>query len=619
MRAVRAVDAQTVTWARKAGDLVARDRMATSGELHGRALISLDLHGREFPFGFNGLVALRKVHKAAQHCGGKFLAEPDVGVERRKAFGIHLLLCEAAPDVLGNFVKANVVFLGGLFQRDAAEPHGVFKLTIAKELPHFGAGASGVDVVEPGGRGTGVRIRHDFDDVAVLKRRFERTRFAVDLRGFSVVAHVRVNLVGKVNRARAARKRHDAALRGKDVDAVGEEVDLDVVEELGTVLARTLNFKEALQPRRSAGLHVVRVGVLMVEPVREDAVFVDAVHFFRTDLVLNGRPDHGRVQTLIAVCLWDRNEVLEAVMDGLVEGMQGPERTVAVFLRAHDHAETVYGERFGEGLMIFAHLVVDAVDRLVAADDAGADAVLRKNFLRFGEDLFENRAAVVAAQKNVFVEDPIAEGITVCKGEFLEFPEDLVETEPVRNRHVDVERFLPDAGALFGAHDAQGAHVVETVGKLYENHADVPRHGEEHLAKALGLGDFVGGEAKFVEFRYAVHKFRHLNAEALGHLLLAQRRVFKDVVHEARLNRGGVELPGGENRRDRDRVRDVGFARFAELSKMCAVGVAVGFADLGDFGFRHVLLAALDQVACRSERRHGLRGKERQVRVRHLV
>ena len=39
----------------------------------------------------------------------------------------------------------------------------------------------------------------------------------------------------------------------------------------------------------------------MVEPVREDAVFVDAVHFFRTDLVLNrrsGRADHGRVQAL---------------------------------------------------------------------------------------------------------------------------------------------------------------------------------------------------------------------------------------------------------------------------------------------------------------------------------
>ena len=306
-------------------------------------------------------------------------------------------------------------------------------------------------------------------------------------------------------------------------------------------------------------------------------------------------------------------------MHGFVEGVQSAERTVAVFLRAHDHAEAVDVERFGEGLVIFTHLVVDAVDRLVAADHAGADAVLGKDLLRFGKDLFEDRAAVVAAQQNVFVENPIAEGITVREGEFLKFAEDLVETEPVRDRHVNVERFLPDAGTLFRTHHAQGAHVVETVGELHENHADVPRHGEEHLAETFRLSDFVRGKAEFVEFGDAVHQFRHLNAEALGHFLLAQRRVFENVVHEPRLNRGGIELPGGENRRDRDRVRDVGFARFAELSQVRAVGVAVGFADLGDFGFRHVLLAALDQVARRGERRHGLCGKERQVRVRHLV
>ena len=346
------------------------------------------------------------------------------------------------------------------------------------------------------------------------------------------------------------------------------------------------------------------------------------MHLFGADLVLDGRArrsDHGRVQALVAVRLRNRDEVLEAVMHGLVERMKGAQRPVAVFLRANDHAEAVNVERFGEGLVIFAHLVVDAVDRLVAADHAGADAELGKDFLRFGQDFFEDCAAVVAPQKNVFVENPIAEGIAVRKGEFLKFAEHLVETEPVRDRNVDVERFLPDAGAFFGTHHAQSPHVVETVGKLHENHPHVPRHGEEHLAEALSLGDFVRGKAEFVELRDAVHQFRHLNAEAFGHLLFAERRVFEHVVHETRLNRGGVELPGGENRRDRDRVRDVGFARFAELSEMRAVGVAVGFADLGDFGFRHVLLAALDQVARRREGCDGLGRKERQVGVGHLV
>lgn len=61
VRTVRTVDAQTVTWTRKARDLVAWNRVATGGKLHGCTLVPLDLYGRKFLFGLHGLVALHVV------------------------------------------------------------------------------------------------------------------------------------------------------------------------------------------------------------------------------------------------------------------------------------------------------------------------------------------------------------------------------------------------------------------------------------------------------------------------------------------------------------------------------------------------------------------------------
>lgn len=57
----------------------------------------------------------------------------------------------------------------------------------------------------------------------------------------SMVAHVGVNLVGKVDGCRSLGKRNNLALRGRqDVNAVGEEVDFDVFKKLCAVRAGAL-------------------------------------------------------------------------------------------------------------------------------------------------------------------------------------------------------------------------------------------------------------------------------------------------------------------------------------------------------------------------------------------
>ena len=298
--------------------------------------------------------------------------------------------------------------------------------------------------------------------------------------------------------------------------------------------------------------------------------------------------------------------------------MERPERKVAVAARSHDDAKAVDVERIGEGLVLLAHLVVDAVDRFVAPEYSAGNARLRERGFGVVQNLFKEFSAVLAGLEDVLIEDPIAKRIAVRKRQFLELAKDVVETEPVRNRHIDFKGLAADAGALLGPHDAERAHVVEAVGELHENDAHVARHGEEHLAEALGLGNRVGGELELVELGDAVDQVRHFNPEFFGHLALARTRVFQHVVHEARLDRLGIHAPGGEDGCDRDRMRDVGFARFAELPEVGIVGVAVGFADLLDFSLGKIEPAGIDERLRGYNAHRRLRRKERKVGIGEL-
>ena len=399
MRAVRAVDDEAVTGAAEAHDLVAGDRVTALRELDGDAFIATDDDLRQCSGG-EGLF-FRVVHQANEAVndgGGQVLAEADGGIKGLPAFDAQFVL-DLLPDGVGNGVERQVVALSQTFEYVAAEACGLVKAAVAQILANFGSGATGVDEVKPFGARAGVGRRDDLHHVAVVKLSGERTVLAVDATAVRVVAHVRVDLVREVDGGAASGQGDDLALRREGVESVGEEVDLDVLDELAAVLTCALNFHQALEPGGGAGLDVARVKVVLEHPLREDAVFGDLMHLLGADLEFDGSTvgaDHGRVQALVTVELRNGDEVLEAAVDGLVESVQGAERKVAVVDRAHDDAEAVDVEGVRERLVVLAHLVVDAVDRLVAPDDACADALLGQEGLGFVENAFENGAAVVA-------------------------------------------------------------------------------------------------------------------------------------------------------------------------------------------------------------------------------
>ena len=68
-------------------------------------------------------------------------------------------------------------------------------------------------------------------------------------------------------------------------------------------------------------------------------------------------------------------------------------------------------------------------------------------------------------------------------------------------------------------------------------------------------------------------------------------------MQESRLDRGSVELPFGQDLRDRDGMRDVRLAALAELAEVGGVGEAERFLDLLDVCGGQVALEPISQLA----------------------
>ncbi len=63
-------------------------------------------------------------------------------------------------------------------------------------------------------------------------------------------------------------------------------------------------------------------------------------------------------------------------------------------------------------------------------------------------------------------------------------------------RGIDVQRLLGDAAARLRRHEVERAHVVQAVGELDQQHADVVGDGEQQLAQVLGLLGFARHEVE---------------------------------------------------------------------------------------------------------------------------
>ena len=179
------------------------------------------------------------------------------------------------------------------------------------------------------------------------------------------------------------------------------------------------------------------------------------------------------------------------------------------------------------------------------------------------QNLADHLAPVAARNLDCLEQHRVARGVQVFEAEVFQFLINVVQPQTVGDRRVDVQCLAGDALALVARHRAQRAHVVQAVGQLDQDDANIARHRQQHLAEIFRLRIFAGLEFDLVQLAEAVHQFGHRLAELFGYLFIGDMGVFHHIVQQGRHDRLGIEmqLEPGWMRRRRDgkcRVRRTG-------------------------------------------------------------
>ena len=274
------------------------------------------------------------------------------------------------------------------------------------------------------------------------------------------------------------------------------------------------------------------------------------------------------------------------------------ERMIALGAGVDDDAQRGQVEQVGELQLLLLHLVVDAVEMLGAALDLGVDALL---FQALGQHL--DRLVHLGLPLGAVAGDHLRDlfvgfRIDILEGEIFELPFELPDTEAMGERGENLEGFGGHAVLARGAERAEGAHVVQAVGQLDDDDAQVFRHGDEDLADIGGvLGEFrvllaalQGGGAQLLfvfrggvallafvhaddlQLGDAVHKMRDFRPELRDQLLDRDLAVLDDIVQQSGREGRLVHLQLRQDLRDLDRMDDVGLSAAAALPVVLLVG-----------------------------------------------
>ena len=270
--------------------------------------------------------------------------------------------------------------------------------------------------------------------------------------------------------------------------------------------------------------------------MRRDAFFAHLVHLFGADLDLEGVArfgDHRGMQRLIKIRPRHRDEVLDPARDRTPQVVNNAEHGVAVLHRIGDHPHGEEVVDLVDADALAQQLFVDAEEALDAALNSSRNAGFLQAVAQHAFDPRHEGFALLSARFHGRLHLFIADRVHVAEAEILQFAADLSHAEAVRDGRVDVERFAGDLLLAIWLKVFERPHVVQAIGQLDHDDADVVYHGQHHLAQVFGLRFFGGGKIDLADLGDAFDDMRHLLAKLLADFDGCDRGVFDRIVEQS--------------------------------------------------------------------------------------
>ncbi len=342
--------------------------------------------------------------------------------------------------------------------------------------------------------------------------------------------------IGEIDRRGAARQGDQVALRGEGEDLVLEHLELGVLEKFLGIDGMFEDFEQFAQPAVLPTVDAARL--LLVDPVRGDAELGHLMHVAGADLDLDALPlgpDHAGMERTVIVRLRRRDVVFEAAGDDVIGGMDDPQRVIAIADPVDQHAEGHHVGQLLERDVLALHLAPDRIGRFFAAGDARRQAAFLQGLAQLGDDPRDDVAALLAQEAETRDDAGPRIRIELGKGEILELVLHPVHADALGERDIDVHRLARDPPPLLRVLDEpQRLHVVQAIGELDQEDANVLGHGENQLAEVFRLLGLVRLQLDPRQFGDAVDEAADIRPEQLFDVVERRDGVLDRVVQQAR-------------------------------------------------------------------------------------
>ena len=274
---------------------------------------------------------------------------------------------------------------------------------------------------------------------------------------------------------------------------------------------------------------------------------------------------------------------------------------IAVPERLHDNADREKIVDLVDRLILIHHLSIDRKEVLDSPLDLRLHAAVMQVFRDILYDVTDPGLSGLPLKMYLLDEIIVDIRLQILKGKIIHLDLDLADAETVRERGVDVQRlsrlFLPLLRTLI----LERPEIMEAVRELYDDHADILRHGDEHLPQVLGLLlHLIDIQIDLGQLRDAVHEEGDIRIELPLQLLKRHAGILHHIVEESRGDRLPVHLQIRKNDGNTNRVDDIGLTRLSLLILVLLFRDLIGLLDHGEvFGgtiLSHNLYQALIEL-----------------------